>query len=148
MKIYDELVARGLIAQVTDEKEIRENRKNQRDLWRFGISGDNPIILVRIRNVNDVYVIKELINAIEYFVLKNIKVDLVIIDEEKGTEKYSNEKIIEYINSKNISYLISANGGIHLVKLSHLEKGDINLLYSCSDIIWEANNGFLEELLS
>ena len=24
MKLYDELVARGLIAQVTDEKEIRE----------------------------------------------------------------------------------------------------------------------------
>ena len=24
MKIYDELIARGLIAQVTDEKEIRE----------------------------------------------------------------------------------------------------------------------------
>ena len=24
MKIYDELVARGLIAQVTDEQEIRE----------------------------------------------------------------------------------------------------------------------------
>ena len=27
MKIYDELVARGLIAQVTDEEEIRELTK-------------------------------------------------------------------------------------------------------------------------
>ena len=30
MKIYDELTARGLIAQVTDEKEIRELIDNER----------------------------------------------------------------------------------------------------------------------
>ena len=29
MQIYEELVARGLIAQVTDEKEIREYHVNQ-----------------------------------------------------------------------------------------------------------------------
>ena len=33
MKIYDELVARGLIAQVTDEEEIRELINNGK-AWR------------------------------------------------------------------------------------------------------------------
>ena len=31
MTIYDELVARGLIAQVTDENEIKELRKTEGD---------------------------------------------------------------------------------------------------------------------
>ncbi len=36
MKIYDELVARGLIAQVTDEKEIREMVDNGRAVFYIG----------------------------------------------------------------------------------------------------------------
>ena len=36
MKIYDELVARGLIAQVTDEAEIRELIDNGRATFYIG----------------------------------------------------------------------------------------------------------------
>ena len=36
MKIYDELVARGLIAQVTDEKEIRELVDNGKAVFYIG----------------------------------------------------------------------------------------------------------------
>ena len=36
MKIYDELVARGLIAQVTDEKEIRELIDNGKAVFYIG----------------------------------------------------------------------------------------------------------------
>ena len=36
MKIYDELVARGLIAQVTDEKEIRELIDNGKATFYIG----------------------------------------------------------------------------------------------------------------
>ena len=34
-------------------------------LWRYGISGDNPIILVKIKNIEDIYVIEEIISAYE-----------------------------------------------------------------------------------
>ena len=36
MKIYDELTARGLIAQVTDEKEIRELIDNGKATFYIG----------------------------------------------------------------------------------------------------------------
>ena len=36
MKIYDELVARGLIAQVTDEEEIRELINNGKATFYIG----------------------------------------------------------------------------------------------------------------
>ena len=133
-KIMTEIVE-GSKTRKQYKDEIDENVKNQRSLWKYGVSGDFPIILIRIKNVNNVYEIKKLINAIEYFLLKNIKVDLVIVDDEKGSERYTSDKILEYIHSKNIAYLLGGRGGIHLIKQGQLEQGDINLLYSCSDII-------------
>ena len=40
MKIYEELVARGLIAQVTDEERIKEK---ERDIKEEGKTQTNPI---------------------------------------------------------------------------------------------------------
>ena len=126
---------------------IENNKKNQRELWRFGISGDFPIILVKIKNVNDAYIIKQLVKAIDYFNIKNIKIDLVIIDEESGNERYVYSKIIEYIFARNISYLINSNGGFHIIKAKELISGDMGLLLACSDVIFRAEDGFLEEQL-
>ena len=54
---------------------------------------------------------------------KNIKIDLVIVDDEKNSyEQYTLEKIYECINSKNLNYLINIidihtqQGNIHLVQ--------------------------------
>ena len=155
LKGKDVILYNKILAQIFNGSKTRNKYENkiaqsigsQRDLWKYGISGDNPIILVKIKNVNDVFVIKELLNAMEYFVLKNIKIDLVIIDEERGTEKYTGAKILENIHAKNIAYLLNTNGGIHVLNLNQIQNDDLNLIYSCSDIIWEAKDGFLKELV-
>lgn len=137
---YNKILAEIINGSKTREKykeEIKENKKSQRELWKYGISGDFPIILIKIRNVNDVYSLKEYIKAIEYFNLKNIKVDLVIIDGENGAERYIGEKVKDAIYSRNIAYLIGARGGIHILKSASIKEGDMNLLYACSDMIVE-----------
>lgn len=53
------------------------------DLWKYGISGDVPILLVKIKDANDIEIVKETIKAYDYFRIKNIEIDLVIINEEK-----------------------------------------------------------------
>jgi cyclic beta-1,2-glucan synthetase len=150
IELYNKLFAEILKGSKSlDEYKniIENNQKNQRELWRFGISGDYPIILVKIKNVNDAYIIKQLVKAIDYFNIKNIKIDLVIVDEENGNEKYVYSKIIEYIFARNISYLINSNGGFHIIKAKDLVSGDIELLFACSDVIFKAEDGFLEEQL-
>ena len=150
IEIYNKLLAQMLNGSRTLEnykKQIESNEKNQRNLWKFGISGDFQIITLKIKSVNDAYIVKQLIKAIEYYNLKNIKIDLVIIDEENGKEKYVSDKVKEYIYARNLLYLINANGGFHIIKERELEKGDIELIYSCSDIILKAEDGFLEEQL-
>lgn len=38
----------------------------QSDLWKYGISGDLPLILVKIKDVNDAYVLKEVLKMYEF----------------------------------------------------------------------------------
>ena len=151
IELYNKLINEIINGSSTRKrylKQIESNLLKQKDLWKFGISGDLPIILVRIKNPNEIEMVSQLIKSMEYFNRKNIKLDLVIIDDEKNSyEQYTFEKIYECINSKNINYLLNVNGGIHIIKRMNISEAEINLLYSCSDIILDAHLGIMEEQL-
>lgn len=129
-------------------EKIKENYLKQSDLWRFGISGDLPIIMVKINRVNDIYVVRDLMLATEYFFKKRIFIDLVILNEEENKyEQYVQDKIYEAISSKGLNYLLHKNGGIHVVKKNDITKDEENLLLSCSELILDSRDGFLKEQL-
>ena len=50
-------------------------------LWAQGISGDAPIVLVRIDELEDSGIVREMLRAHEYWRLKGLVVDLVILNE-------------------------------------------------------------------
>ena len=50
-------------------------------LWAHGISGDLPIVLVRIDEPEDVGIVRQLLRAHEYWRMKRLAVDLVILNE-------------------------------------------------------------------
>ena len=125
---------------------ISKNEMPQSALWKYGVSGDLPIVLVKIKNINDVYMVRELIDAIRYFRLKNILIDLIVLDEEKD-EKYILESIRRYIELKGVSYMLNANGGVHMLLKEKVSEQDENLFYAVADVILDAEKGFLKEQL-
>ncbi|MDQ6912279.1 MAG: glycosyl transferase, partial [Verrucomicrobiota bacterium] len=50
-------------------------------LWGYGISGDLPIVLCRIDDTADVQIVRQLLQAHEYWRMKQLAVDLVILNE-------------------------------------------------------------------
>ena len=77
----------------------------QSDLWKYGISGDLPIILVKIKDINDSYIIGEALKCYEFIRTKKIEVEVVILDEEKYSyENYVREEIENIILNKHMSY--------------------------------------------
>ncbi|HEY5337019.1 MAG TPA: protein ndvB, partial [Rhizomicrobium sp.] len=54
-------------------------------LWANGISGDLPIILVRIEDEADIDLVRQLLRAHEYWRLKQLAVDLVILNERASS---------------------------------------------------------------
>ncbi len=61
---------------------ILRNRKGPSAFWSHGISGDLPIVLVRIDQVEDQGIVRQLLRAYEYWRMKGLEVDLVIVNEQ------------------------------------------------------------------
>ncbi len=60
---------------------IESGSGGQPGLWGMGISGDLPIILVRISDIDQLNVAREALQAVEYWRMKRLAVDLVIVNE-------------------------------------------------------------------
>ena len=114
----------------------------QDGLWKFGISGDIPILTIRIQDPNDDYVIRNMVKAKEFFMLKKCDVDLVILNEEKNAyEKYVKEKIENAIMGGGLAYLINQPNGIFIIEADTMKEEDKNLLLFRSNFILDAGRG-------
>ncbi|MGO9514441.1 MAG: GH36-type glycosyl hydrolase domain-containing protein [Steroidobacteraceae bacterium] len=60
---------------------IRRGGGGPAELWAHGISGDLPIVLLRINDVDDIAIARQLLRAHEYWRMKQLPVDLVILNE-------------------------------------------------------------------
>lgn len=118
----------------------------QCDLWKYGISGDLPIILLKIKDANDMYVVEDMLKAYEYFRVKNINVDLVILNEEENIyEKYVKEGIERKIQNKQLAYLQNIKGGIYIINSKEME--DKNLIEFKANLIIDAHEGKVDSIL-
>jgi cyclic beta-1,2-glucan synthetase len=60
---------------------IRRGGGGPESLWAQGISGDLPIVLVRIDDIEDLAIVRQMLRAHEYWRMKQLAVDLVILNE-------------------------------------------------------------------
>ena len=59
---------------------LAANTRGQPGLWAYGISGDYPILLVRIAEEEGLAVVQELLQAHAYWRKRGLKIDLVILN--------------------------------------------------------------------
>ncbi len=62
---------------------IRQGSAAQSGLWAQGISGDLPIVLLRIGDTEHLDIARQLLHAHEYWRMKQLTVDLVILNERQ-----------------------------------------------------------------
>jgi cyclic beta-1,2-glucan synthetase len=64
---------------------ISSGAGSQPALWGLGISGDRPILLLRIANADDIRIVHQLLQATEYWRSQGLAVDLVIVNERASS---------------------------------------------------------------
>ena len=64
---------------------IRRGAGGQPGLWPMGISGDLPILLLRIADIEHLDLARQLLQAHEYWRMKQLAVDLVILNERASS---------------------------------------------------------------
>ncbi|MDE3115046.1 MAG: glycosyl transferase, partial [Pseudomonadota bacterium] len=57
----------------------------QSGLWPLGISGDLPIVLLRVDDIEDIAQVRQLLRAHEYWRMKRVAVDVVIVNEHASS---------------------------------------------------------------
>ena len=117
---------------VNDERMelLRRNALGQSGLWKFGISGDRPIILIEINDISDMSFVYEMLKAFEYYKNHSIFIDLVIINKE--TNQYS--KIIrkeiddEMYRMYTLNSFYHTPGGITVIDSNEMDEDEYRLL--------------------
>ena len=121
---------------------------NQKDLWKYGISGDLPIITVTVKYINDLYVVKQLLKVYDFFRTKNLKMELVIIDEEDYSyENYVKDEIDGLIQNSHLAFMKNIYSGIFVVSKSEMDIQDVNLIKFVSALVIDSHLGNLENVI-
>ena len=129
-------------------EKLPKDKYKQSELWKYGISGDLPIILVKIKDSNDAHIVKEVLKAYEFFRTKNLETELIILDEEKHSyENYVREDVENIIQNSQIAYLKNIRAGIFELSKNEISKDDLNLLNFIATIIIDANKGGIKNAL-
>ena len=124
------------------DKIIRQNVMNQSFLWRFGISGDNPILLSMVRSLEDEGIIKDVIKAYEYLRMNLVRVDLIIlIDSKPGYLQEVDELIYDMTSSLRIYDSRSEKPSFFMLHTYQMTSAEIDLLYTVARIVFSEKTG-------
>lgn len=71
-----------------------------RQIWRFGISGDKPIVLVRIHSMIGIGLVNTLLRAQPWWGFGGVACDLVVLNDEPGSYLMPLQREIEGLRSR------------------------------------------------
>jgi cellobiose phosphorylase len=125
---------------------LRNNRRGQSGLWSYGISGDEPIILLRISDTAKIEIVRQLVQAHSYWRMKGLTVDLVILNEDVSVYRQSlQDRITSLISSGIEAPMLDKPGGIFVRRLEQIPNDDRVLLLSAARIVLDDEKGTLAE---
>ena len=128
---------------------LLNNRRGQSGLWSYGISGDAPIILLRINDAEKIEIVRQLIQAHSYWRMKGLTVDLVILNEDVSVYRQSlQDQITSLISSGIEAQMLDKPGGIFVRRLEQIPNDDRVLLQAAARIVLDDEKGTLKEQLA
>lgn len=124
---------------------LRQNHRGQPDLWGYGISGDLPIVLVRIEDRENIELVARMVQAHSYWRMKGLLVDLVIWNEDPSVYRDTMSEKINGLISANAGGQSNYPGGIFLRRSDQMSEEDRILMQTAARIIITDRSGTLAE---
>jgi cyclic beta-1,2-glucan synthetase len=123
---------------------IAANREGVPGLWRHGISGDRPILLLRVREADELPLVQQLLVAHAYWRLKGLEVDLVILMEDPTNYLEELFRQVQNLIRSSVSHALADKpGGVFLRKAAHFSEEDRTLLLAAARVVLAGNQGTL-----
>ena len=120
-------------------------------LWTQGISGDLPIVLVRVDDVDDIAIVSPLLQAHEYWRMKQLAVDLVILNERASSYVQDLQSALETAVRTSQSYPAAAGdgarGSVYVLRSDLLAQETRAVLPAVARVVLDARDGGLADQL-
>jgi cellobiose phosphorylase len=127
---------------------LLNNRRGQSGLWGYGISGDAPIVLLRVTDPTRIELVQQILQAHAYWRMKGLPVDLVILNEDTSVYRQPlQDQIFSLIASGIEAQMVDKPGGIFVRRLEQVSIEDRVLLQSVARLVLADENGTLTEQL-
>ncbi len=127
------------------------NQGNVTGLWRHGISGDRPILLLRVSEPEERGLVDQLLRAHEYWRLKGLAVDLVIFNAKTLSYAQDLHDLLEGLvrdwQSCHAHPGTPGQGAIQVLSAGRLSEADQLLLSTAARVVLATRRGSLAEQL-
>jgi cyclic beta-1,2-glucan synthetase len=118
-------------------------------LWAHGISGDLPIVLACIDKAEDVDIVRQLLRAHEYWRMKQLSADVIILNEKTASYEQDLQGSLEALVRGSRLRLLpdtgGARGSIYLLRSELLSPRDRTLLQQFARVVLLSRRGTLAE---
>ena len=150
-QLFERLASRVMYADASlrAEPALRErNERGQPGLWAHGISGDLPILLVRVVEEDDLPLVRQVLQAQDYWRLKGMLADVVVLNEHPMS--YRDEMhgaLTSLVEGGPWAAWIARPGGIHLLRGDVVPEGERVLLAAVARAVLSGDRGDLANQL-
>jgi cellobiose phosphorylase len=125
-----------------DTKAVAANRLGQKGLWPHGISGDIPIVLVRISATDDEALVRQLMQWHAYTRGRGLSLDLVVMDERPAD---TGERLAGLRGAA--GKLLGKPGGVYVLAADSVPGDDRVLLAAAARAVLGGGRGSLADQL-
>lgn len=124
----------------------------QSGLWPHAVSGDLPIVLLLIDDIEDIAQVRQLLRAHEYWRMKRLGVDLVIVNERASSYVQDLQNAIEAAVRTRVSRPLLGEppeqGTVHVLRADLMSVDTLALLQSVARVVLIAQRGPIADQLA
>lgn len=126
---------------------LAANTLPQPNLWAYGVSGDFPIIVVRIADGSEMRLVREVLHAHEFWRLNGLMIELVILNERDGSYlEELQDQLLTLVRTRSGAWL-DRRGGIFVVRADRIPEPDKILLLTAARAVLSGRRGDLAQHL-
>ncbi|MEO8195087.1 MAG: glucoamylase family protein [Thermoanaerobaculia bacterium] len=127
---------------------LTRNTLGQAGLWRFGISGDLPIVLVRVQEPDALALVRQVLVAHEHWRLKGLRADVVILNEQaSGYREATRQGLAQLVTSGPWNAWLAQPGGVFVLQGDAVADAERILLEAVAQAVLSGDRGTLEQQL-
>ncbi len=149
--LFERLASRVLYTDASlraGPEVLSESRLGQEGLWPHGISGDLPILLVQVVEEDDLPLVRQVLQAQEYWRLKGLQADVVIVNEHPvGYLDEMHAALTALLDNGPWRTWKHRPGGAYLLRGDRMPEGERTLLASVARAVLRGDRGELANQL-